>query len=336
MGRPEKKIPHPDLAVGRLAQSLRTARANVGLTYAQLADKAGYSRATLQRAASGKRVPPPEVVRAYALGCGLNPGFVMGLWHQAQKEKARSSGSTSSSDAPRLNMARDEADLGAVLAGLHHRAGAPSLRVMQRRTELVPGTQRLSRSTLHRIVRRRIIPQTRERMEAFLVACDVAPHKRRAWMEAWKRVRATTENERDRRRRQAQIRAQQLDAMLTGPRGEDTARRLMRKAGLVPTEKFPGPRLPWGARCTTCASWGRFRLAQVVDAEAGCVVCAAAHLGNPAPPAHAQPADLTSMTGALDLRILRHSKAAAEAAAAQERPHLSAAPATAPKFAHAP
>lgn len=288
MGRPENKIPHPGMAVGRLAQSLRTARSNAGLTYTQLADRAGYSRATLQRAASGERVPPPEVVRAYATGCNVNPGLVMGLWHQAQKEKVRRTSGAHSSDAPRLNMARDEADLGAVLAGLHDRAGAPSLRVMQRRTELAPGIQRLSRSTLHRIIRRRLIPQTRERMEAYLVACDLAPHKRTAWMEAWKRVRATTENERDRRRRYEQARAREVDALLAGPRSDEAARRLIRKAGLAPTEKFPGPRQPWGARCVTCGKWGRFRLAQIILGEAGCVVCRAAHLGRPEPPATTQ------------------------------------------------
>lgn len=288
MGRPENRIPDANMPVGRLAQSLRTARANAGLTYAQLARRAGYSRATLQRAASGIRVPPPEVVRAYAVACDINPGLVMGLWHQAQMEKVRRASGAHSSDAPRLNMARDEADLGAVLAGLHERAGAPSLRVMQRRTELAPGTERLSRSTLHRIIRRRLIPQTRERMEAYLVACDLAPHKRPAWMEAWKRVRATTENERDRRRRSEQERAQEVDALMSGPRSEEKARRLMRKAGLAPTEKFPGPRQPWGARCVKCSKWGRFRFAQVLLGEAGCVVCRAAHLGSPEPPEAAQ------------------------------------------------
>ncbi|WP_030719638.1 hypothetical protein [Streptomyces sp. NRRL F-2580] len=154
---------------------------------------------------------------------------------------------------------------------------------MQRRTELSPDTERLSRSTLHRIIRRRLIPQTRERMEAYLVACDLAVHKRPAWMEAWKRVRATTENERDRRRRSEQERAQEVHALIAGPpqRGEGEAPDAEGRARA--DREVPRPSSAVGSALREVRQWGRFRFAQVVLGEAGCVVCRAAHLGCRAP-----------------------------------------------------
>jgi transcriptional regulator with XRE-family HTH domain len=52
------------------ALDLNSLRETKGLTYRQLAAKAGYSRTTLSDAANGKELPTVDVVRAYVGACG--------------------------------------------------------------------------------------------------------------------------------------------------------------------------------------------------------------------------------------------------------------------------
>jgi transcriptional regulator with XRE-family HTH domain len=57
-------------ALQRFAHGLNSLREERGLTYRQLAAKAGYSRTTLSDAAKGKDLPTVDVVRAYVGACG--------------------------------------------------------------------------------------------------------------------------------------------------------------------------------------------------------------------------------------------------------------------------
>ncbi|WP_130799900.1 helix-turn-helix domain-containing protein [Streptomyces otsuchiensis] len=57
MGRAEKPIPGRNRALLRLAELMRDARYEAGLTYAELAARTGLHATTLSRAASGQSVP---------------------------------------------------------------------------------------------------------------------------------------------------------------------------------------------------------------------------------------------------------------------------------------
>ncbi|WP_432116050.1 helix-turn-helix domain-containing protein [Streptomyces sp. S1] len=74
MGRQEKPVDPERGPVARLAHDLRGLRENAGRpTYAAMARRAGYSVATLSRAAAGDQLPSLPVVRAYASACGADP-----------------------------------------------------------------------------------------------------------------------------------------------------------------------------------------------------------------------------------------------------------------------
>ncbi|QKV90454.1 helix-turn-helix domain-containing protein [Streptomyces sp. NA02950] len=173
-------------ALAALAMWLRTVRANSGLTYRSLAELADCHATTLQRAASGVRVPSRDVVIAYATACGARADHAEQLWKEARYEARRSArGRHASLTAPRPELVRDFADLGAVLVELYDKAGAPPLREMEARAG---GYGLLPRSTAHRIVNKQTIPQSRAQFEAFLRACDVHGVDQKPWLEAWKRA----------------------------------------------------------------------------------------------------------------------------------------------------
>jgi transcriptional regulator with XRE-family HTH domain len=70
MARGESPLDSPGGALQRFAHGLNSLREKRGLTYRQLAAKAGYSRTTLSDAAKGKDLPTVDVIRAYVEACG--------------------------------------------------------------------------------------------------------------------------------------------------------------------------------------------------------------------------------------------------------------------------
>ncbi|GAA2774953.1 hypothetical protein Sros01_83460 [Streptomyces roseochromogenus] len=186
MGRPERPVPHPHRALGRLALGLRDTRHQARLTYTQLAANAtGFSRPTLQRAASGKTLPTRETVTAYARACDADPGPLLELWEAAARERAAANLRKS---APAVRQIQDEADMGAALRNLHLDAGAPSCREIERRTSTSAGTMRVPRNTVHQILSRQRFPSYRDQLRALLSALGVPVTGHEDWLRAWSRV----------------------------------------------------------------------------------------------------------------------------------------------------
>jgi transcriptional regulator with XRE-family HTH domain len=70
MGRPERPLDRDGSPVRELAHWLRDLRNRSGMTYEQLAVRSNFSRATLQEALSGKRLPTLQVSLAIVDACG--------------------------------------------------------------------------------------------------------------------------------------------------------------------------------------------------------------------------------------------------------------------------
>ncbi|MBT1185194.1 helix-turn-helix domain-containing protein [Streptomyces sp. CJ_13] len=233
MGRPELPVSQPSRPPGILATGLRSVRRAAGISYAELAATARFSRQTLQRAASGNTVPEAAVVVAYAQGCGADPAPLLVLWKRARIDKEqRSRRGLKTSTAPHVRHIRDEADLGAALGRLHLQAGAPSCREVAKRTAKGEGMVRIPKTIAHLIISRQKIPTTREQMQSLLFAYNVAPHRHEAWLEAWSRAARHIEAERARdarhkeaRRGPARARRDKLERILataTAGLGPDT------------------------------------------------------------------------------------------------------------------
>ncbi|MBT2469552.1 helix-turn-helix transcriptional regulator [Streptomyces sp. ISL-66] len=186
MGRPEQPVSHPYRALGRLALGLRSTRHATHLTYSELAARSpGFSRPTLQRAASGKTLPTQEAVTAYARACDTDPGPLLALWKAAAKERAAGN---LRKPAPAVRQIQDEADMGAALRNLHLDAGAPSCREIERRTRNSTDSIRVPRNTVHQILSRQRFPSSRDQLRALLAALGVPLSGHENWLRAWSRV----------------------------------------------------------------------------------------------------------------------------------------------------
>ncbi|MGD6757314.1 helix-turn-helix domain-containing protein [Streptomyces sp. BH105] len=185
MGRAEKNIETDNEALYDLAQWLRDQRRCAGLTYRKLAERTGLHATTLQRAASGGSVPQLTPVLVYAQGCGAPVEEARELWLRARREHIRSNSPHNRQPAPSPLLVRDFADLSAALRELYERAGAPSLRVMEKRAG---GFGALPRSSAHRIVNKQSVPHCREQFRAYLRACSVRDEAWPAWESAWSRA----------------------------------------------------------------------------------------------------------------------------------------------------
>ncbi|MFD3524722.1 helix-turn-helix domain-containing protein [Streptomyces sp. NPDC058653] len=172
-------------ALRGLAQWLREQRRRAGLSYRDLALRAGVHATTLQRTASAESVPTLSAVRAYARACDASPEDAKLLWKRARYEATRSARGGRTSPAPSPALVRDFADLSAGLRELYEKAGSPSLRTMEERGGDYGA---LPRSTAHRIVNRQAMPHNPAQFQAFLRACEVPDADRRAWEDAWSRA----------------------------------------------------------------------------------------------------------------------------------------------------
>ncbi len=183
MGRSEKPITTSNRALAELAQWLRRQRTAHGLTYAQLAARTGRHATTLQRAASAASVPTADIVEAYARGCGASVEEALQLRLRARQEHLRTAGRDRQPLAP--EAVTDAPGLAAALRGLHHEAGGPSMREMERRAG---GFGRLPHTTVHRILNGQTGPRDAQQFATFLTVCEVPTGARLPWVDAWRRV----------------------------------------------------------------------------------------------------------------------------------------------------
>ncbi|MGW5956185.1 helix-turn-helix transcriptional regulator, partial [Bacillus mycoides] len=260
-------------SLGKLAQCLRAARAYRGLTYAQLADRTGYHSTTLQRAASGKRIPTLPVALAYAHACGLSSSDVRHLWREARREERRAGRRARSGPAPQLDLVRDLADLSAALVALYESIGAPTVRALERRAELrAKDFGSLSRASAHRVISRQTVPRTQKQWEAFLTACEVPAPELPAWVRAWSRARRHHQAELDKARRPplAELEARLVDGKPGSRIAPEKAGTMLRDSGLVALEPYRGFGNAWASRCLTCSLVGCVRLSDLAGGQGSC------------------------------------------------------------------
>lgn len=266
-------MPRPGTASGELAEFLRKGRARKGLSYSELAQRtSAYSAATLQRAASGQGVPARQVVREYAMACGLDVDETDRLWLEARREHRREQHSPERKSVPKPRMMRDLSDLGAGLADAHERGGAPSRREIERRAR--SAGHKLSSSAAQRIVTRQQIPSSRQQLIAFLRACEVPDRDHLEWVQAWSRVRRHHAEELS----DSRVMLDRQEAEAAGnPSGRVTAEQaaqLLAAEGYAPTERYRGYDVTWTVRCQHCTSVKRIRLSALASSRTKqCIQC---------------------------------------------------------------
>ncbi|MDT9680978.1 helix-turn-helix domain-containing protein [Streptomyces sp. TRM76323] len=120
MGRPEKELDPTAGQVPRFAHELRELRREAGgLSYREMARRAGYSVTALSQAAAGERLPTLPVALAYAVACGGDPEEWERRWRAAEAEHLAelASGTDDGSDPPYRGLARFEPEDEAVFFG---------------------------------------------------------------------------------------------------------------------------------------------------------------------------------------------------------------------------
>ncbi|MET9293620.1 helix-turn-helix transcriptional regulator [Streptomyces sp. NPDC003077] len=188
MGRRENPIVQCSKSLFALVTWLRAGRAEVGLTYHQLAEHAGFSADTLARAASGRSVPQNlSVVIAYAQACGRSAKEAERLWKHARRDEARAQGALSGHrGGAHISVVKDFADLHSAIIDLYQDTGSPPLRSLDKR---IGGVGRLPRSTAGRVLKGRSMP-SRAFVQAFAEACGVRNAELAEWARAWDRADA--------------------------------------------------------------------------------------------------------------------------------------------------
>ncbi len=111
MGRPEKPLTSGADPVGQLAHELRVLRRKAGSPpYQTMAKVAGFSATTLSRAASGKRLPSWEIVKAYVRACGADFEEWEPRWKEADAAVAGAVREQGADSPPYPGLARFEQD----------------------------------------------------------------------------------------------------------------------------------------------------------------------------------------------------------------------------------
>ncbi|MFI6530634.1 helix-turn-helix domain-containing protein [Streptomyces uncialis] len=184
MGRKEKPVVDKgNRFLVDLALWLRAEKARTGKSYRELAELADRHPTTLQRAAFGNRVPRLPVVMAFAKACDAPPEEARRLWRDARYEE------TVRGCPHRRHLCLacigDAEELRLALREVHHRAGMPSPRVMERHA----GPHGiLPRSTAYRISTGTTVPRDLRQFRAYLRACEVPEYKLGEWELVWWRV----------------------------------------------------------------------------------------------------------------------------------------------------
>ncbi|MFI9295400.1 helix-turn-helix domain-containing protein [Streptomyces gardneri] len=199
MGRRENPIAQCSKSLRVLATWLRDGRAEVGLTYGQLAARTDFSADTLARAASGRHVPQsPSVVVAYAQACGRSTKEAERLWKLARRDEAHAQGVLRGHrSGGHISVVKDFADLRSAIVDLYQHDGGPPLRSLDQR---IGGVGRLPHSTVGRVLAGRSTPG-RALVLAFAEACGVRRADLAEWGKAWDRADADRRTTRARRSR---------------------------------------------------------------------------------------------------------------------------------------
>ena len=185
MCRTEKPLTTTNKALRELQEWLREQRERTRQGYRALAVRAGCHATTLQRAASGERVPKLQTVLNYARACDASPEEARLLWKRARYEETRLARGGRGRPAPRPEFIRDFVDLGAALVELYDKAGSPPLRTMEQRAG---GFGALPRSSAHRIRNKQAMPHSLRQFQAYLRACEVPEAEWPDWEAAWTRA----------------------------------------------------------------------------------------------------------------------------------------------------
>ncbi|MEU6449979.1 hypothetical protein [Streptomyces sp. NPDC046979] len=238
------------------------------------------------------------------------------LWHAAYRGSLGGRGASRIRELePRPDLVKDLHGLCVALEELRQARGAPSFRMMERIAR--DSGKDLSRSTACRIARGQE-PASTDSLEAFLVACQVPPRDRTAWFDAWLRA------QRQRLRREEEDRAElsALESVVAdtsrGHVSQETAVRMLRKAGFDALERYRRFDAPWSVECLQCAATLRIRLSDVVLARATCPDC-------PKLTEHVREAWeelLTNPSGLLSRQLVRALRAATVLQARLQRDHL--------------
>ncbi|MGW1599947.1 nSTAND1 domain-containing NTPase [Streptomyces eurythermus] len=150
MGRREGPLDPAAGPVQRLAFDLRKLRQEAGgLTYRAMAQRTGYSAATLSRAASGGQLPTLEVVLAFVRACGGDPGEWEPRWRAVARDTAAEPG-TDDTDAPYRGLARFEPRDRHLFFGRDHFVARLTERVWGCRVVAVVGASGSGKSSLLR------------------------------------------------------------------------------------------------------------------------------------------------------------------------------------------
>ncbi len=80
-GRREKPIGRGGGPIKEFAEGLRALRNEAGISYAAMEKRVPFSRATLNEAASGRKLPTKELALAYVQACGVDER-TLGEWAQ--------------------------------------------------------------------------------------------------------------------------------------------------------------------------------------------------------------------------------------------------------------
>ncbi|UQI46022.1 helix-turn-helix transcriptional regulator [Streptomyces sp. HU2014] len=258
--------PLPDHRLGRLAGALRQARLRKGMSREQAAALIHVSVSTIQRAEAGRTRPTWPVTHALtdALGADLTEAEI--LWKRAGGPPR----GTTPTQAPRLSLVRNAADLAAALVRAYEEDGRPSLRTMEKRAQRTASQfGRMGRMTAWRVIHRTYLPRSAGQLQAFLTACKIPPHDFWQWTLAFARVQAHEESVKRNRPRSGTSTPDPERLRLTA----EAAKADMRRAGLIPLDPYPGAQNPWAAECAKCGSLSRFRFSAVRKGR-GCRVCA--------------------------------------------------------------
>ncbi|MEV0453817.1 helix-turn-helix domain-containing protein [Catellatospora methionotrophica] len=203
-----------------LALYLRNIRAQRHMTLAQVAAKARYSVPTMSLAASGKRLPTREVVKAYVRACGGDQTLAQGYWEAAMTQKQSEQLNRGAApvalntvaparvrpEAPRPAGCETAAELRRRLVQVKVWAGNPSLRRLSQMMESQPGASTLSdlfrptrrtkcshcglnpcESTGQRVADQEQTVPRLDLMLDFLIACGIRDTLR--WERVWNKLK---------------------------------------------------------------------------------------------------------------------------------------------------
>lgn len=151
MGRREGPLDPAAGPIQRFACALRKLRQEAGgLTYRAMAQRTGYSVATLSRAAAGGQLPSLEVALAYVRACGADAQEWEPLWREAARELAAEPEDADETDAPYRGLTRFEPGDRHLFFGRDQLVARLAERVRARRLVAVVGASGSGKSSLLR------------------------------------------------------------------------------------------------------------------------------------------------------------------------------------------